>query len=454
MTTFSFPILSKEDICSHIAELGGSKLSVENLISPSPEVLLPVYDFLASFRLFAESREESMQLDFPSVQMLGDHPEWYSESHAVLKSFDRLNKFMQNAGVQDFSVIKDLYRPESSRSIRFLSAAINFIMFCGQKQALIAELKLARDEELAKLEDLHSEESKMQSEIAQLEHERAAKHPQVEALEREIKEVNSQLQGLNKQQLGLQVEINNLKQEDVSKLDKISNLEFEIMQKQQQAAHLSSQILDNPQELQKILQEKKAALAEEEALGKKALEISDVWKAKVAVIEKAEKKALKLQTLALAVEDQVKNRDIDKVLKERKARRKALEKELWACDAKKDELLWGVRRLEELSEKLNHDCTTVSKELEVLKTKQEQSRIKLDARLLAVKELDMQAEARRKTSADVVMKKKLQIAKLQDVSDKLFKAVLKYAEIKTPSIEMDFKGSHGGSLKCKPTPQM
>ncbi|KAI5068218.1 hypothetical protein GOP47_0016563 [Adiantum capillus-veneris] len=437
MSNFSFPILTKEQICSHLAELGAPKLSIENLISPNPEALLPVYDFLASFCLSPEIREESMQLGFPSVQMLGDHPELYSEAHANLKLYDCLSQFMKNAGVQDFSVLKDLYRPESLRTIRFLSAAINFIMFWVQKQNLITQLKSARDEELAKLEDLHSEESKIQFEIAQIEQERVAKHPQVEALEGEIKELNMQLKSLNKQQQGLKADLTNLKQEDGSKLDKISNLEFEIMQKKQQGDHLRSQILENPQELQKIVHEKETALAEEEALRRNVLEIADVWKAKVAVLEKAEKKVSKLLALTLTVEEQAKKSDMErKVLKERKARQKAIEKESWACDAKRDELIWGVRRLEELAHKTDNDCSSGSKELEDVKRKQAECRIEHDARYLAVKELDMQTETRLKISADLINKKEVMIAKLQDVSDRAFKAIQKYAEATTPSAEM------------------
>ncbi|KAH7278578.1 hypothetical protein KP509_38G047400 [Ceratopteris richardii] len=310
-------------------------------------------------------------------------------------------------------------------------------MYCLQKQELFAQSKLVRDEKLAKLEEIYEEKAKVEKEISQIEQSRLEESSQVDALEREINELNPQIQALNRQLGSMRNELHNLQQEDAGILNKISSLNYEILQKQQEGAHLRSQLVENPQELERMLREKKAALLAEEALGIKCVGNFEVLKGKLGGILKAEKTLSKLQVALQSVEDQSSNCDVDNILKERKATQKAFAKEEWALDVQEGELKWEVSRLEEHSEKLSHQLTAALKDLEAAKAEQQKLMTELNAQQCAVKDrVDMQIEALCKNSEDICMKKKMQISQLKEMQDRLTRTTLKFIERTTPDSDI------------------
>ncbi|KAH7436855.1 hypothetical protein KP509_05G038700 [Ceratopteris richardii] len=263
----------------------------------------------------------------------------------------------------------------------------------------------------------------VEKEISQIEQSRVEESSQVDVLEREINELNPQIQALNRELGSMKTEMFNLHQEDAGILNKISSLNYEILQKQQEGLHLRSRLVENPQELERTLKEKKAALLEDEALGIKCVGNCEVLKGKRGGTSKAERPSRNFKS--------------DNILKERKATQKAFAKKEWALDVQEGELKWGVTRLEEHSEKLSHQLTAALKDLEAAKAEQQKLVTELNDQQCAVKErVGMQIEALCKNSEDICMKKKkMQIGQTQEMQDRMTRTALKFTE-RTPDSDI------------------
>ena len=68
-------------------------------------------------------------------------PELHDNSIPNIVFSKNLSKLMGASGLQDFSLVKDLYKPEPARLRRNLSAIINFAKFREEKLSLFTELQ-------------------------------------------------------------------------------------------------------------------------------------------------------------------------------------------------------------------------------------------------------------------------------------------------------------------------
>ena len=86
------------------------------------------------------SREEMQQPVFNAIDCL-QFPELHDNSIPNIMFSKNLSKLMSASGLQDFSLVKDLYKPEATRLRRNLSAIINFAKFREEKLSLFTELQ-------------------------------------------------------------------------------------------------------------------------------------------------------------------------------------------------------------------------------------------------------------------------------------------------------------------------
>lgn len=340
---------------------------------------------------------------------------------------------MVSAGADDFR-LADLHRPEPQRTVRFLSAAINFCLYRQVKMDFMYEVQAARDNEIAKAVEKSEKLSQLESEIEAIEQERLSQQPQVQALELEVKELGNQVVALNKQQSSLQAETTKLKQESNSLADKIANTDFATMQKQQEQAQLSLQIVENPELLQKALEGKILASKEEEARSKIIFEAHQKWDAKLENLAKAEKKAKKHKRMLETLEGQVNARKAaEKEVKERQARLKAIEKEEWAAEARQVELNLEVERLEEQIEKIRHQKNAshdeAFRELEALKAKYAKHAAEIRVRQQVIVNMKDQINACQEKSKDLLVYKDKTVATIQAKSNEVMKKAIEYMQV-------------------------
>lgn len=136
-SSYSFPLLSNGDILACLDELG-SDIREQELLRPTYEVLRPVYENLVMM-LVGVTREELHQ---PLVTAMDgmQYPEMHEDSIVTIQFNRALLSLMKGAGVHDFT-LKDIHKPEYSRTRRNLSAVINFAKFREEKLGFFNELQ-------------------------------------------------------------------------------------------------------------------------------------------------------------------------------------------------------------------------------------------------------------------------------------------------------------------------
>lgn len=101
----------------------------------------------------------------PDISETDDMGEWeYVELHVEslgnLSFFRALGRLMKAAGIMDFS-LRDVFKPESQRVRRYLSAIINFAKFREEKLATYDSLIQNSDQAASQREDLEAENARL-----------------------------------------------------------------------------------------------------------------------------------------------------------------------------------------------------------------------------------------------------------------------------------------------------
>eukprot|EP00878_Enallax_costatus_P029986 GHUV01032571.1.p1 GENE.GHUV01032571.1~~GHUV01032571.1.p1 ORF type:complete len:359 (+),score=184.30 GHUV01032571.1:426-1502(+) len=169
---------------------------------------------------------------------------------------------MSACGVKDFG-IKDIYKPETARLRRHLSAVINFAKFREEKLVAYSEMS-------AELDVLAEEQQKLQEVLAQKQAEkqrmldkRAAQQEEASGVLAEVAELTAQNQALNKQFMALAGEVKGLKAQCNSSADQAQAEKFELLAAKQENDRLNDQIVQSPEKFQRQLVELTAAVEAE-----------------------------------------------------------------------------------------------------------------------------------------------------------------------------------------------
>ena len=135
---YSFPLLQHKEIISCLDELGMDATEGEVLSKPSPEVLRPIYLKFVEL-LMGVDKDIIQEPEYDSVESCMEYPELHDESVGEVAFIQHCGELHHAAGVHDFS-IRDIYRPDSQRTKKNLSALINFAKFREEKITFYHEL--------------------------------------------------------------------------------------------------------------------------------------------------------------------------------------------------------------------------------------------------------------------------------------------------------------------------
>ena len=294
-SSYSFPILSQSEILACLNELEMEveeaqlakpnydfvKALYENLVVllvsfaalPAPEPHPPTLPRRPWHRVFRKlnvarsrplthhaaqvgvTREEMQQPIFSAIDCL-QFPELHDSSIPNIVFSKNLGKLMTASGLQDFSLVKDLYKPESARLRRNLSAIINFAKFREEKLSLFTELQDQSDALGAKLASLREEHKRLSEEEAAHREARDAEKEDTLALEKETIELEAGLRALNKEQAVLQSEIRSSKAASKEISERVQEEKEKLSEETKRKEELKSRIvLDSPGKMQKALKE-------------------------------------------------------------------------------------------------------------------------------------------------------------------------------------------------------
>ena len=163
--TYSFPILGNHEIIACLGELD-IPLTEQDLLKPHPDTLYRAYEEMVVL-LCGESREAMYAPELDAADVL-EFPELYEEAIGNLKFTRRLFDLMRRCGVPDFT-LRDLTKPEYTRTRRNVSAVINFAKF---REEQVAQYEATQGESVAMEQRYRAAQRKnaeLKAQIARLE---------------------------------------------------------------------------------------------------------------------------------------------------------------------------------------------------------------------------------------------------------------------------------------------
>ncbi|CAG9462385.1 unnamed protein product [Pedinophyceae sp. YPF-701] len=258
--TYSFPLLDAKEILGCLAELD-INLSPENLEKPSYETLKPMYEQLVML-LVGVTREELQQPVFAAIDAF-EFPELHDESIPVMAFGRALQKLMFAAGAHDFS-LKDVYKATRERTVRNLSAIINFGKYREERLQTFQAFQEEADARAAQRQALVDEGDALRAEIARLEQARADEKPRAAAVRAEVEgDVLPRLQGLFAEKDGLVEELKRVRGTANELASRASQLKLDLAEEGRREDRLRGMVVQSPERMQKAITEREFQLERE-----------------------------------------------------------------------------------------------------------------------------------------------------------------------------------------------
>jgi len=261
---YSFPTLDEQEVIDVFAELQ-IPLTSQSLTKPPQGFMRDLYERCLSM-LTGIRREEITCRSLAATQCLSD-PSLYEDTIPEIQFFRELRNLMETVGITDFSR-RDIDKPVKERTVRILSAVINFAKFRLDKMDQIEEFEEQLEDQLEERQVLIEGNSQASSAIDRSNAEREEVRPQVEEIERETLELEGVLKTRNVEQEELQKESRVLKEQTAQVQERVESAKLEILNLRQENETLNLQVVHSPQKLRAHLEEMERSL--EEATQQKA----------------------------------------------------------------------------------------------------------------------------------------------------------------------------------------
>jgi len=255
---YSFPTLDEQEVIDVFAELQ-IPLTKESLTKPPQGFMRDLYERCLSM-LTGIRREAITCRNLAATQCLSD-PGLYDDTIPEIQFFRELRGLMETVGIIDFSR-RDIDKPVKERTIRILSAVINFAKFRLDKMDQIEEFEEQLENLLEDRQVLVEGNGQAVLVIDRSNSEREEVRPQVEAMERETLELESVLKTKNTEQEDLQKESRVLKEQTSHIQERVDSSKLEILNLRQENEKLNLQIVHSPEKLKAHLEEMERSFEE------------------------------------------------------------------------------------------------------------------------------------------------------------------------------------------------
>ncbi|CAN1169563.1 Kinetochore protein NUF2 homolog [Linum perenne] len=383
MSKFEYPRLSSSDIVSILQESQIAVVTDQDLANPSRDFVTDIY-FRLLIHLDILSEDDHGQMEFTALEHL-ENPDHHVDSLRIMNLYVRLREAMNLVHCPLELNLKDLVKPQSDRTVFFISSILNFCLHKETKISLLSpiveELTLL-DEQRKELETTISE---LNEEIEEYSAARETELPYVQEVEAEVKELHQTIANLNSQQMSLRTDFKKLKEKAGEMDGEISKAEFDLVQSLQENATLRSKIVQSPDKLQKALEEKRSIREEASNAEKLALQTFQQKTSTLEVYGKTCKKLSKIYSQMQAIHEQMNSaKSYEKDLKALKAKlsddgmlNKSLDAKIAEREAKAQQLAELRKQLEKERETKLEDA---NKELRSKQQEVESKKRDLEAR--------------------------------------------------------------------------
>lgn len=266
MSADIFPLLDYSELAICLQSCDFSLATEENIARPTSQFVITLYkQIIDSFMGISSDAllKKGQEHINDATEYEGENEEaFYSESLQVLVLNKICYKFFQNIGVSDFNMM-DLYRPDTQRTKRLLSAVVNYARFreermfdcnrfISQTEALLGQLRSKFDEYnlLQQQMKRYEEEEKQIDEVGV-----QSNGDELEALESNNRSIETQLKKLTQIQETLSIDYNNYKEQKQRMLKELETLGFQIVELDSQWEKLEKYAESNMDELERSIEE-------------------------------------------------------------------------------------------------------------------------------------------------------------------------------------------------------
>lgn len=257
-----FPVLPLSELHACLTEINLA-VTVQELTHPEPEKTREWYNlFMESL---AQDEDDLSQPHFAAVSQL-EHPQLHEESLKEITWIRSLNRLMRAAGLDDFSVLQDVYHPVARRTIRNLSALVNFLKYRQEKIEYFGQLHANVLALQQSTEQLEIETQTQLDEIRELNAQIATEEPQIRELQEHNKALEAEILKYNQQQARYQAQVHSLKENDAQIAKQHQDVKYELAKARQESNKLQGQVVKSPEELRKSIKSMADALKTERAM--------------------------------------------------------------------------------------------------------------------------------------------------------------------------------------------
>eukprot|EP01080_Neovahlkampfia_damariscottae_P003150 gene3150-5466_t len=241
---YEAPLLGYQEIYDVLNEL---QIPANEIKNPSPQFVKKVYGKFME-RIFDKSQDELTMPSMEATDIL-ESPELHDQSITEFEFKKNLKFLFESIGINDFSPISDLLTPETKRFRHHLSALINFARFRQKRIDKYEELSVESEKLVIKKDNLVEQHEDLLTKVQKIRTTKEAEKPEIEYLEKYMKDMSIKIQQLNSEQMQLSEINKELKTKNGEIEDKIQVDKENLDITQKECKLLRSQIVQNPEQL-------------------------------------------------------------------------------------------------------------------------------------------------------------------------------------------------------------
>ncbi|KAG0437865.1 putative kinetochore protein NUF2 [Dictyocoela muelleri] len=247
--SYIVPDVPLKEIIQYFSELQ-INIKTAEILQPNMNSCIKIYESIL------EAFKGERTSDMLSSQNL------YDESVLPLVLYKRINEFMKNIGIHNFSH-KDIFSPETKRLISHLSAIVNFSIFRDNKRDIYVQIQNNHSEREILKRELMNDIAVNEKKILDLEEKHRRINKENEAVSAEIQTLEEEIKQINRVQRDKIEQINNLKIEKQELQDKISSEQLISLNLRDEITRLKTQIVSDPGKMRELLSEMKLMVSRE-----------------------------------------------------------------------------------------------------------------------------------------------------------------------------------------------
>ncbi|KLO15739.1 hypothetical protein SCHPADRAFT_849077 [Schizopora paradoxa] len=250
--SFWFPSMNIPDITQALDDWG-LRVSEDQIKKPTGEVVQSIYMVVLQ-QLTGISRDVLQEPVNRALGAVDDFPELYQNSLNLNLLLTHVTRLAAAARVADFS-IKDLVFPEQDRTRSILSAIINFIKFCEEREEFLSKLRVQSTAALEERERVGTQVVDLQRKIAEIKQQRLRDEPRCQQLRDENAKLTKGLIEAKNAQAALLNEFNTLKKNKSALNTQKENLIKEVELITNSITSIRSRIVQSPDRIKKHISE-------------------------------------------------------------------------------------------------------------------------------------------------------------------------------------------------------